>query len=613
LDPQAVSAARQGRFPSNIALDVSPERLARFFEKDDSGYQIKKEIREKVVFAEHNVVQDAPFAKLDLLSCRNLLIYLEIDLQDRLLPIFHFALRPGGILFLGASESVGDHMDLFLTVDKRAKFFQRRVGHSYRRPLAMPIQSRRPGPTEPEKRATSTSLQDHDVLAQTKQMLLERFSPPCVVTTEKGEVLYVHGHIGKYLEPAPGRMSTNIVDMVRESLRYDLQTALTRATAGQREHVSRAVFVKDDGESRLVRISARPFVEQGLMWVVFEDLEAAPAPKASEKAGRRGAHSRETELQQELERTHDSLQTTIAELQAANEELRSTNEELQSINEEHQSTNEELESSKEELQSLNEELITLNSELSAKVEQANKVENDLKNLLDSLRIGVIFLDTEMRIVRYTPEATSLVKLIPGDIGRPIDDLVSSAPELARNARVVLNKLVPKEIEVQKEDGTWFLVRITPYRTLDNVIGGVVLTFDDITAGKQLDEAARRYAENILQTVRQPFVVLDSKLRVRSANAAFCHLFNVNPEGTIGKEVYSLGNGQWDIPTLRELLGQVLKKDIDVKDFVVEHTFPDIGHRKMLLNAHLVQQDSPDADAIFLAIEDVSENRTEVKR
>jgi len=608
LDPQAITAARQGRFPSNIALDVSPERLARFFDKDDSGYQIKKAIRENVVFAEHNVAQDAPFAKLDLLSCRNLLIYLEIDLQDRLLPIFHFALRPSGVLFLGASESVGDHMDLFLTVDKRAKFFQRREGHSYRRPLAVPIQSRRTGPPEQQKRATPTSLQEDDVLAQTKQMLLERFSPPCVVTTDKGEVLYIHGQIGKYLEPVPGRMSTNILDMVRDSLRFDLQAALARATAGQREHVSRTLALQNGDQSQLVRISARPFVQQGLMWVVFEDVETGPAPKAAEKADRRRVRSREAELQQELERTRDSLQSTIEQLQAANEELRSTNEELQSINEEHQSTNEELESSQEELQSLNEELITLNSELSAKVEQADKVENDLKNLLDSLKIGVIFLDTELRIVRYTPEATSLVKLIPGDIGRPIEHLVSSAPELATNARTVLKKLVLKEMEVQKEDGTWFLVRILPYRTLDNVISGLVLTFDDVTTGKLKDDAARRYAESIMQTVRQPFLVLDSTLRVRSANTAFGHLFNVTPEDTIGERLYDLGNGQWDIPALRELLGQVLQKDIDVKDYVVEHTFPDIGHRKMLLNAHLVQQGSPDTDAIFLAIEDVSERQ-----
>jgi len=604
LDRQAIAAARQGRFPANIALDVTPERLARFFEKDDSGYQIKKTIREQVVFADHNVVQDAPFARLDLLSCRNLLIYLEIDLQDRLLPIFHFALAPGGFLFLGASETIGDQMDLFLTVDKRWKFFQRRDGRNYRRPLAMPLRPRTSGSPEPEKRMTLTSLQDHDVLAQTKQMLLERFSPPCVVTTENGDVLYIHGQIGKYLEPAPGRMSTNILDMVRDSLRLDLQAGLTRATAGHREHISRAVALKSDGEkSQLVRMSVRPFAQQGLMWVVFEDVEAGTAAEGLAKAGKRRASPREAELQQELARTHDSLRTTIEELQAANEELRSANEELQSINEEHQSTNEELESSKEELQSLNEELLTLNSELSAKVEQANKVESDLKNLLDSLKIGVIFLDTALRIVKYTPEATALVKLIPGDIGRPIDDLVSCAPELANNVRRVLDNLVPKEMEVAKEDGTWFLVRITPYRTLDNVIGGVVLTFDDITTGKLRDEAARRYTESILQTVRQPFLVLDEDVRVRSVNAAFCHLFNVSAEGTIGERLYDLGNRQWDIPALRELLDQVLKRDIDVKDFVVEHTFPNIGYRKMLLNAHLVQQDDPNPDVIFLALED----------
>jgi two-component system CheB/CheR fusion protein len=508
-------------------------------------------------------LQDAPFAKLDLLSCRNLLIYLELDFQDRLLPIFHYALRPGGVLFLGESETIGDRLDLFQTIDRRSKFFQRRNGQSDRPPLlAVTTRSRRAlSSPEGKNRKTPAGFQDHDILTRTKQMLLESFSPPCVVTTDKGDVLYIYGQIGKYLEPASGRMSTNIADMVRDSLRFELETSLIRASAGRQERVSRMLPLTHEAESPLVRISVRPFKDQGLMWVVFEDIAPAPAPKAPARAGKRGGRSREAELQEELARTRDSLQTTIEELQAANEELRSTNEELQSINEEHQSTNEELESSKEELQSLNEELTTLNSELSAKVDEADKVQNDLKNLLDSLKIGVVFLDTHLRIVRYTPEARSLIKLIPGDIGRPINDLVANVPELVENARTVLDKLVPKEMEVRKEDGTWFLVRILPYRTLDNVISGLILTFDDVTAGKQLDQAARFYAENIVETIRQPFLVLDSDLRVRSANAAFCALFKVSKEVTIGERVYDLGNRQWDIPALRRLLGQVLQKDI----------------------------------------------------
>jgi len=610
LDPQGIALARQGRFPANVAQDVSPARLARFFERNDSAYQIKKEIRERVVFAEHNVVQDAPFAKLDLLSCRNLLIYFDLDFQDRLLPIFHYALRPGGVLFLGESETIGDRLDLFLTIDKKSKFFQRRDGQSDRPPLlAVTTRSRKALSAEGKKRKTPAAFHDHEVLTETKQMLLESFSPPCVVTTDQGDVLYIHGQIGKYLEPASGRMSTNIVDMVRDSLRFELEASFTRASAGRQERVSRVLPLTHEAESPLVRISVRPFKDQELMWVVFEDVAPAPAPKAPAKAGKRGG-SRETELQEELARTRDSLQTTIEELQAANEELRSTNEELQSINEEHQSTNEELESSQEELQSLNEELTTLNSELSAKVEEADNVQNDLKNLLDSLKIGVVFLDTDLRIVRYTPEARSLIKLIPGDIGRPINDLVANVPGLTENARTVLQKLVPQEMEVQKEDGTWFLVRILPYRTLDNVISGLVLTFDDISAGKERDQAARLYAESIVETIRQPFLVLDSDLRVRSANAAFCTLFKVSKEVTMGKRVYDLGSRQWDVPALRQLLGQVLQKDIDVRDYIVEHKFPSIGPRKMILNAHRIQQAGPDTDVIFLAIEDVTDRQTD---
>jgi two-component system, chemotaxis family, CheB/CheR fusion protein len=607
LDPQAIAAARLARFPSNIALDVSPERLQRFFEKDETGYRVKNEIREDLIFAEHNVLQDAPFTRLDLLSCRNLLIYLEIDLQNRLLPIFHFTLRPGGVLFLGTAESIGSHLNLFLTIDKRWKFFQRRDGRHQHLALAMPLKSGKSEPAEPENREVPSSLQDHDILGHTRQMLLERFSPPCVVTTEKGDVLYIHGQIGRYLDPMPGRMSTNIIDMVREGLRLELRMAIGRAAATQGEYVCRPVPVEGDAV-QFVRMAIRPCGREGLMWVVFEEVEVPPVVKLSPRARRRASQSRESELEQELQQTLETFQTTSEELQAANEELRSANEELQSINEEHQSTNEELETSKEELQSLNEELISLNSELSAKVEQANRVENDLKNLLDSLRVGVIFLDTEMRIVRYTPEATRLVKLIPSDLGRPIGDLVSYLPNLEEHARAVLDKLVPREMEVQTDDRTWFLMRLMPYRTLDNVITGVVLTFDDITAGKKADENARHYIESILDTIRLPFLVLDSGLRVRSANAAFYDLFQVRAEDTIGERLYNLGNRQWNIPALRQLLENLLAESKDVNDYVVEHTFPTIGPRRMVLNAHLVEPASERDRWVFLAMRNVADVR-----
>lgn len=614
LSEESIEYARTGHYPGSIALDMSPERLRRFFIKSDEGYQVKKEIRESIVFAVHNVIKDAPFTKLDLVSCRNLLIYFQLELQNRLYPLFHYSLRPGGVLFLGTSESVAGFVDLFLTLDKKWKFFQRKGASPASLPPFFEHSARTTGPRlHQESPPAVGKSQEANWLDDTRKMLLEGFAPPCVLINSQGDILFVHGPARKYLGPDQGRISTMLTDMVRDELKLEIRTALNYIATQAKEYTSHLIEISMEGRIHPVRITFKPYGEPSLWWVLFEEEKPrsrkAPLPsKGSSRGGKRVA-----QLEQELHKIRQNLQATIEEHQASDEELRSMNEELQSTNEELQSTNEELETSKEELQSLNEELVAVNGELSSKVEQFAKVENDMRNLLDSLKIGIIFLDAELRIKRFTTEATRLVSLIPTDVGRPLSHLVSNLDyeDLLNSAKAVLDTLVPKELQIQTKASEWYLMRIMPYRTVENVIDGLVLTFDNIHPIKAeaakvaaTDEAARIYAEGIIQTIREPFLVLDAQLRVSTVNKAFCRKFQMQPEHAANHLIYQLGNGQWDLPALRTLLEEVITLNKEVEDFVVEGAFGNVGWRKLLLNARRIQHEGKQMDFIFLAMEEV---------
>ncbi len=499
IDEEAINVARAGVYSGNIGVDVSPERLRRFFIKEENTFRIKKGIREPIVFAVQNVITDAPFTRLDLLSCRNLLIYLEPELHNKLMPLFHYSLKPeGGILFLGSSESIGPFSDLFKAVDRKWKFFQRKgpaFAHTATAFTGLPWTYEH-GVKEaaPEiRKQPEVSVGD-----MTRNLLLDRFTPPCVITNEKGEIVYVHGRTGKYLEPAPGHANLNILEMAREGIAFELRSALHNAVRQHKAVSYKDLHVKTNGDVQSINITVQPINEpdamQGLLMVVFEDVIPKREERAKERQKpRHGYGKRVQELEQELRYTKETLQATIEELQATNEELKSSNEELQSTNEELQSTNEELETSKEELQSLNEELVTVNSELQAKIDQLSRTENDMRNLLDSTNIGTIFLDNDLRIKRFTPEATKVVNLIPADVGRPISDIVSKLryENLLRDARDVLDTLSFREVQVQSKDGTWYVMRIMPYRTFDNVIDGVVITVTNIDAMRRSIEWATR--------------------------------------------------------------------------------------------------------------------------
>jgi two-component system CheB/CheR fusion protein len=499
IDLDAINVARSGVYPASIAADVSPERLERFFAREDDSYRIRKDIRETLIFAPQNMIADPPFTKLDVLSCRNLLIYLDGRLQVRLLPVFHYALRRGGVLFLGSSESVGNFSHLFSVVDKKAKLFLRKevVGSSgYPTevtagvPSDLPAFEAAPAPARKRPEVNVGALSD--------RLLLTHLVPPSVIVHERGDIVHIHGRTGQFLEPAPGPQGTaNLFTMAREGLQLELTSAIRQASGSDGEVVRSGLRVREGASfvsfDLRVRRLAEPDAVRGLFLVSFDRTQRL-LPGEEERRGGNGAHGeRVAELERELQYTKESHQSMVEELETANEELKSTNEELQSTNEEMQSTNEEMETSKEEMQSLNEELATVNAELQAKVEELSRANDDMKNLLNGTDIATIFLDNDLNIKRFTDRARKVIKLIPSDVGRPLADLVSKLryPRLIDDALEVVHNLVFREIEVEAFDGCWYLVRLVPYRTTENVIDGLVMTFTEVTKVKGLQEQQRR--------------------------------------------------------------------------------------------------------------------------
>jgi two-component system CheB/CheR fusion protein len=612
----AIAAARAGVYPHNIAIDVSPERLRRFFAKEDAGYRIKKDIRETIVFAVQNVIKDPPFTRLDMVSCRNVLIYLEPELQDRLIPVFHYALKPGGVLFLSPSESIGNHTALFAPLNRKHKLYQAKPSAGLVHTVMAGGLGWTGAKTGKEPDEAAQKAQGANVADLTKRILLQSYAPPSVVTDEKGGILYVHGDTGRYLQPAPGQASLNVIEMAREGLQLELRTAIHNAASRNKPVFCKNLQVKTDGGLHGVDLSVRPLTESETPCecLIVSFQETAPAAKeksarAKRPAGAKGAN-RVAELEQSLLYTKETLQANIEELQSSNEELKSANEELQSTNEELQSTNEELETSKEELQSLNEELVTVNAELRAKNDQLAEMQSDLNNLLDNTDAGTIFLDEHLVIKRFTRQAATVYRLVASDVGRPLGDIKSDieGDNLIAEAQAVLDSLVPREKQVRTTGQEQYRFRIVPYRTLDNVIEGAVLTFTDITELKKAEEdaqAARDFAQGIVDTVREPLVVLNGDLAVISASRSFYGLFGVEPKETVGRHLYELGNRQWDIPRLRELLETVLPRDTSFEDMAVEDEFPVIGRRKMLLNARRIPGKTGQTQLILLAMRDVT--------
>ncbi len=500
LDRDAIDKARQGIFPDNIAADVSPERLRRFFFKEEHGYGVRKEIREMVIFAPQNLIMDPPFTKLDILSCRNLLIYLAPEMQERLLPLFHYSLNPGGLLFLGSAETISGATDLFAPVSGPSRIFRRRESALGPEAVEFPSSSAPASRGRLEARPATKPPLGLQSLAD--QLVLQRYSPPVVLVNDQGDILYISGRTGKYLEPAAGKANWNVLAMARKGLRYELASAFQKALRQKGTVTVKGLKVGTNGGTQFVDLTVQRLEEaqplRGLVMIVLAEVAApleARTPGRFQKAPARSV-ARLAELERELQQARDELRTTRDEMRTSQEDLTSINEELQSSNEELQSTNEELTTSKEEMQSLNEELQTVNAELQARMDDLSTMNSDLKNLLNSTNVATVFLDNDLHVRRFTPQASKIIKLIPADEGRPITDLTSDLryPQLVKDTRKVLRTLASMERPVTARDGRWFTVRIMPYRTLDERIDGVVITFADITAAKTLEAKLRgRYA------------------------------------------------------------------------------------------------------------------------
>ena len=618
LDEDVITSARIGCFPLNIAQDLTPERLHRFFSQDDAGYHVNKEIREMIIFAVHSVIKDPPFTRLDLLSCRNLLIYLELALQQQLIRNFHYALKPEGLLLLSVSESISSDAELFLPISRQWKLFRSAPSDKPSRtmsPLDLPALPRgKPtdAPIAPPARAFNYADLTHRVL-------LQSYAPASVLTDAQGNILYVYGDTGRYLSPPPGEATLNIVPMVKPDLQAVLRHAILNAVADNASPQTRDVAVKRDGKLSTVRFSLRKLpgraAGESMLLMSFEDLPEPPTERG-EKDGvlseaQLHEHQRAEELERELAYHRQTLQATIEAQQSSNEELISINEELQSTNEELQSSNEELETSREELYSLNEELITVNAELHSTIAQLTSVQSDMKNLLDNVSAGTIFLDREFHIRRFTREAQRVYGLVVSDVGRSLADLRSriDGEDLLARAQQVLDTLRPYESEVRTAKGVSYQVRIQPYRTFDEQIDGVVVTFTDITlrvAAEAERQLALEMAESIVDTVREPLVVLDGHLKVIFASRSFYAEFAVTHEETLGRLLYELGNRQWDISGLRNLLENILPQKRVFDDYLVEQDFPGIGKRKMRLNARSIPAKIGEPKFILLAIENVAE-------
>ncbi len=518
IDNKALAVARNGLYPASITADITPERLSRFFvsEPDGNTYRIHKGIRDMLIISEQDVIKDPPFFKLDLISCRNLLIYMGGDLQKKLIPLFHYALNPSGFLFLGTSETVGESVDIFTPLDGKAKIYKRKTDlHNSHRLLtrSLPVMASATFHPTTGKKFGSRKF---SLRALTEQALLHQVAAAGALVNEQGDILYLHGRTGLYLEPTPGETGvSNILKMAREGLQRELTIALHKATSGKQVVHCPNLRVKTNGHFSTVNLTIRPVSggpetssDAPLYLISLEEIMptatpslegAAPSQSDQPAVGSEQTGSSEsviiTALKQKLQDKEDFLQSANEELETSNEELKCSNEELQSLNEEMQSTNEELETSKEELQSINEELATVNTELQLKVTELTRANNDMSNLLAGTGIATIFVDHDLHILRFTPATTKIINLIQTDVGRPVGHIVSNLVDYNRlpaDTQAVLDNLTPKDVEVQSLEGSWYSIRIRPYRTKDNVIEGAVITFVDITATKDAERNAESF-------------------------------------------------------------------------------------------------------------------------
>lgn len=620
INDAALDRARAGIYQGNIKNEVSPERLRRFFQTMEGGFRINKLVREMCIFARQNLVSDPPFSNLDMVSCRNVLIYLGPTLQRKVFPVFHYSLRQNGFLVLGSSETVGAHADLFMLLDSKNKIYGKKGERT--RPLVsfghtMPDQQVAEGLAALPQTHAPPNLSE--IQKQADRFVIAHFAPAGVIINPNLEVLQFRGKTGPFLEHAHGEASLSLLKMAREGLGSDLRNAVTQAIRRNIRVRHEHIRVRQNGGFHEVNVEVVPFSvppsEDRFYLVLFENAPEAPAPVSAKKAtGKRVAtvekqvREETARLSDELAATRESLQAIIEEQEATNEELRSANEEIMSSNEELQSTNEELETAKEELQSTNEELTTLNDELESRNTELDQVNNDLRNLLTSANIPIVIMSAGLRIRRFTTVAEKLLNLIPTDVGRPLTDikLKVEIPNLAQLVHEVIESLQTREFEVQDTDGRWWSARIRPYKTTDNKIDGAVLALVDIDLLKRtmLEAQTRsRRVEAVLNQAAEPVLLLDRELKVTTVNQPFCRLFKVKPKEVVGESLFKISDGQWDIAELRQLLEGLLAREVSLLNYELEHRFDGAARGTWRINARRLAFSEEEGQTILIALAD----------
>ena len=613
VDKNTIAFARNGLYPETIKGDVTPARLERFFIKEGSSYRVKAEMRDAVVFTVQDLLGDSPFSRIDLISCRNLLIYLRPEIQKKVLSLFHFALRAGGILVLGASETVGSAADRFEPISTEHRIY-RHIGQSQPGEIRFPavrsdpsqmLSQRTPRPSPPYRSGLAE-------LAQ--KLLLDSYAPASVLINSAYEGLFYFGQTDNYLQVAQGAASRDLFAMVREGLSTKLRVALQNVRRDQTPTLVTGARMKRHGVSLAVSIGVQPITSDGeaFLLVSFID-EPQPSVMATPIAEASGDGAQTALLERELDATRQELQSAIRDLEISNEDQRAINEEAMSVNEEFQSTNEELETSKEELQSLNEELTALNGQLQETVEQQRATSNDLQNVLDSSDIATLFLDRDLNIRLFTDAVKKLYRVIATDIGRPLADLVCLSDDtgLLADAKAVLVDLVPHTREIEADRGGWYMRRVLPYRTQDGQVDGVVVTFSDISEMKVAQrtiEAARTYSDRIVDTIRQPLAVLDESLSIVSASQAFYRAFGVTPEATIGRTLDAIGRGLLESSALRDFLDGIRSGATEIEDREIEMDLPQLGRRMLLMNARAIHAAPLAKRHVLVMIDDITDRR-----
>jgi two-component system CheB/CheR fusion protein len=622
----ALDRARAAIYPEIIAQDVSSERLRRFFFRKDGGYLVSKAIRETCVFARQDVTTDPPFGHMDLISCRNLLIYLDSALQRNVLPLFHYGLNPAGLLLLGTAESIEAASDLFTVVDKQHHIYRRKPALLRRTLNLAPV----PGPDEPAAGKVHITSNSLDLQKKADLIIQSKYAPPAVVIDSDLQILHFRGRTGSYLEPRSGEAKLDLLRMARDGLVIPLRRAIEAAIHQNISICETGVTVEYLGERRELTIEITPIAGalpgERYFVVVFQEHSPAAASSTSaffstptgdpdENAASIEAQNRE--LLRQVAELRDHLRGANEDHEAHTEELRAANEEVRSANEELQSTNEELSTTKEELQSANEELTMLNEELQNRNNELNTVNSDLGNLVSAVDVAFVMVDKDLRLRRFSATAEKLLGICPVDIGHPLTNLQGrmDLTEFQPLMRQVVETLTSVHRDIQDRNGHWFSATIRPYRTLDDHIAGAVVMLVDIDVLKRslrAAEEARDYAEGLIETVREPLVVLDEDLRVQRATSAFYEAFQVSRVETEGRFLYDLGSGQWNIARLRELLGNSLFRNRSFRDFEIEYDFPHIGRRTMRLNGRRISPDDGHRRSVLLAIEDITERRRDAE-